>query len=420
MQDTRKWAYLLYVITSLFSCLSIFLQVMPISTSKHFQDSLDLTSSEVVYITSIFFVTYALMQIPSGVLLDKYGLRYVLPVGIFITVIGCFLYWISTNTGILGLSRLIAGAGSAVAYIAGVFIAVKFLPLKWLPLFIGLLEAVSTSGSILAAKPLEKFLNKFGWNVTATVMDIFCVIVLIIAIICISKLKVTPSDSKISVIATFKQAFNLLKNRTLIAIFIYSFSTWLVMMSFAGFWLKDYLVYVHQYSESIALDLVQVYWVSFVLSSMLLSFVIKNLKTSKLCLLILSSLGCITYIIMAIPIVFNYTGTWAVVLFGGISATGVIVTFTIVPKVVKPEQSGAVISMNNMFIVLGGYVGQLLFGYVLKNIDITHILPFPPLNFETHYYSALLIYPLFTVIAFIAIIYGLFNKEIKSLDFYKC
>lgn len=414
MNNELRLGYKLYIVALLFASLAMFFQVLPLDTSVHFQESLGLDASSVVNLTSLYFISYAALQIPGGVLFDKYGLKYVLPLSILLMTLGCALYWVSGNAFILGFSRLLTGAGCSVAYIGGIFIAIKFLPVKYLPLFIGIMESGSTSGSIVAATPLKLMLNNWGWNISAGVVAGFCVVLLLISLFLVEKLK-HRTNSQESILVAFKSSFSLLKNKALLAVFIYSFATWLVAMSFAGYWLKDYLIHVHEYSEQQSLNLIQTFWATFMLSSVVISLFIEDFKASKIAICVLSGVGFAIYAIMSIPVVFNYTGTAIVVILGGVSATGVMIAFSIVPKIAPPKSSGAVVAMNNTFVVLGGFAGQILFGYVLENMNIANIaVNYDFKNLETHYYSALLLYPIFTLIAFVSIIYAMYGKHRES------
>jgi MFS family permease len=77
----------IYIIAILFSSLSIFIQSIPITTADNFESALLLSHSKFVYLTSLFFIPYSIMQLPGGILFDKYGLKYILPSAIFITTL---------------------------------------------------------------------------------------------------------------------------------------------------------------------------------------------------------------------------------------------------------------------------------------------------------------------------------------------
>ena len=74
-KSNNTLGYELYIITLLFTVLSVFLQSIPIETAEHFKLLLQIDSTQFVNLGALFFTTYSLMQIPGGMLFDKYGLR---------------------------------------------------------------------------------------------------------------------------------------------------------------------------------------------------------------------------------------------------------------------------------------------------------------------------------------------------------
>ncbi len=412
MNSEIRLGYKLYILALLFASLAFFFQIVPINTSDYFEVALGLSQSQIVNLTSLYFISYAVLQIPGGIFFDKFGLKIVLPISILITTLGTLLYFSSSNSFMLGAGRFITGIGCAVGYISAIYIAIKFLPAKLLPLLIGILESFTGTGSVIAAEPFKHLISHYGFHFSAYIVIGFCILLLLTSLILVRNIKSEPKE-QVTIVAAFKSAFQLLKNKRLLSVFTYSFTTWLVIMSFAGYWLKNYLIHVHEYSEVQALDLIQVYWESFMIASILVSVMIKDIASAKIIVCLLAGLGLITYLLMAIPVVFSYSGVLIVVICGGISASGVIVAFSLVPKFAPPELSGSVIAMNNTFIVLGGFAGQVIFGYVLDNFNIANIfVNYDFGNLETHYYTALLIYPLFTFIAFIAILYVVFARQL--------
>ena len=403
----------LYIITLLFTALSIFLQILPLSTSEYFEQSLAINSSTFVYLTSAFFITYSVMQLPGGVFFDRYGIKIILPAFICITAFGIILYWFSYSGSMILISRLIAGLGCSIAYISAIYVAARFFPPQRLSILIGLIEASSTLGTLVATRPLKYIISLYGWHVAGIIISVFCLLLSLIAFICMRNLgnNVIVPNKSITLAKTFKNAFLLLKNKNLLYIFLYSFCTWLVIMSFAGYWLKDYMQNMHNYTEAKALWLVEIYWMSFLISSILIGAFIKQIETAKKALVALATLGFIAYVYMFTPVLFTYSHILMVLIAGGISATGVIIAFSMLPQYVKPEQCGSAVAMNNTFVVLGGYIGQILFATILKSFDINQyikIIKDPMVDHQ--YYSALIIYVFFTFMGLVFAILIARNK----------
>ena len=83
---------LIYFITLSFTALALFLQVFPLTTEVHFEQLFNVSSSKVIDITSSFFIIYAFMQIPNGILFDRFGVKLILPLGLILTIVGQSLY----------------------------------------------------------------------------------------------------------------------------------------------------------------------------------------------------------------------------------------------------------------------------------------------------------------------------------------
>lgn len=399
--ESQKY-YALYFIAVLFAALAIFLQVIAISTESYLTAHLAISSKRFVELTSIFLIVYSALQIPDGILFDKFGVRLMLPISIFLTFIGCILYLFSYNPFILALSRVLTGIGCSVAYISAIFIAVTSFSLKRLPIFIGILEAASTCGAILASREFRVVLQDYGWFWANGIVIGLCFLLFIGSIFLMRNLTFEKKTNVISISELFTQFLKLFKNTNLLLLTGYAFATWFVTMSFAGYWLKEYLLHMHHYSELYALKIDEIYWSSFLISSLIVGSLIKGFNHTKLTILLLAILGVISFMVMAIPILFNQLGIVLFVILAGASGCGVLLAFSLVPQIVDPNIVGTALALINTFVVLGGYIGELAFGYAVENFNINNIVQLP--GIEPHYYSSLLIYPLLILIAFILIL----------------
>src|SRR5438445_5982519 len=88
--------------------------------SPELTDTLGINASSLGLLTSAYFVAFAAMQIPAGMLLDRYGPRRVEPV--LLAVAGCGALAFAASDAISGLafSRALVGAGVSVFLLAPV------------------------------------------------------------------------------------------------------------------------------------------------------------------------------------------------------------------------------------------------------------------------------------------------------------
>lgn len=250
-------------------------------------------------------------------------------------------------------------------YFIALFIATKYFNETVLALLIGLVELAVGLGSYLAQNSYLYVLENFGWDL-ANLIIIIILFSLFLYLLFLFKLsgieKTSKTDIKpIEFSKILSSTIRMFKSFTNLSIYIYSFLTWGIVMAFAGYWAKSYYVNMHHYSRELALSLSEIYWVSFLVSALILGYCVKNIGRAKKGILLLSLVGAIVYLDMAVPILFSYWLLVCISILSGICASGVVLAFFIVQYLAPVQEKGLAISINNFFIVMGGLFGQLIF-----------------------------------------------------------
>ena len=406
---------LIFLVACIFALLSFFLQVSPATTSDYVTHAFLLDSSQVATLSALYFVSYALLQIPNGIFMDKFGVRKILPISILITLIGCIIYWLSPNAAFLGISRFIVGGGSSVAYIGSIFIAAKLFKPRNLPICIAFVEISSTIGAILAQNTYRSILSEWGWNFANIIVILIASSIYLLSLVLLKQLPV-HSPSKVSDFSfhrVLKDLNTIFKKRALLGIFSYSFFSWALIMTFAGYWSKGYFQYMHHFEESKALEFSEVYWGSFLISSLFIGMLSRSKQVIKKWILGLSILGFLAYAFMSIPVLFNEFGLFVFLICSGISVAGVSLGFSLISYIVNEQIVGTVVSINNMFVVLGGFCGQIVFGFMIK-LSINYDDKIAANNINMQYYTGLLLLTLCSLLALLSFVFSL--RSMKTHD----
>lgn len=396
-----------FIITLFFILFSAFLQITPIATANTIEKQLSINTETFVLLSSLYFLSYAILQIPIGILCDYKGIKYILPISILIVCIGSILFWLASNSWILGTSRLLIGIGCSTAYISAVFFASNYFSKSILPLLIACAEAFGGIGDYLANNFYFDILNTYGWDIANLIIIVFLFILFIYSLFLSGKI-IVPDRShlpKFSFSILGSQLKILFTNKILLGIFAYSFFTWLIIMTFAGFWAKSYYMSVHHFSVRESLFVSEVYWISFLASGLLIGSLVKTLEMTKKTLMVLAIIGLITYILMAIPIRFGDSMTVILTVAAGFSTAGVILAFSLIAYIVKLESHGLAISVNNFFIVLGGLFGQVLFSEIISHFSFHAVYEYCGCSEE--YYDPIVMLLISSLLAFCAVFYSL-------------
>ncbi|MBF0353980.1 MAG: MFS transporter [Alphaproteobacteria bacterium] len=125
---------------------------------------LDLTAADLGLLTSTYFLTFSLVQLPLGVLLDRLGPRRVEASLLLLAVIGASLFALASSTQLLILGRGLIGLGVSACLMASMKGFTQWFASERLPLVNGLLLGFGGLGALAATAPVEWALHYTGWR----------------------------------------------------------------------------------------------------------------------------------------------------------------------------------------------------------------------------------------------------------------
>src|SRR3989449_1778135 len=116
------------------------------------------------YLSSAYNWTYALLQLPSGLLLDRFGVRRVGIVSTIIWSIASFAAAISTGVGGLFGARFLLGIGEAPTFPANAKATGYWFPKNERSLATAMFDSAAKFSSAIGIPLLGLLLLYFGWR----------------------------------------------------------------------------------------------------------------------------------------------------------------------------------------------------------------------------------------------------------------
>lgn len=107
---------------------------------------------------------YAWLQVPVGVLLDRFGSRALICAGAAVMAAGQLLLGLVDDLPLAYVARVLIGAGDAATFISVVRLVATWFPVRQIPLFTQLTGIVGQLGQVAAAVPLVAVLHLQGWS----------------------------------------------------------------------------------------------------------------------------------------------------------------------------------------------------------------------------------------------------------------
>lgn len=132
-------------------------------------------------LSSSFYYVYTSLQIPVGLLFDRYNTRTLLSVNAFLCALGCFIFSTGHNLATLFCGRLIIGTGSAFAFVGLTRVLRQNFPLKHYAFMIGLSETLGFTVTVSAMIGMGALITQVSWRHFITIAGITG---LLIAILC--------------------------------------------------------------------------------------------------------------------------------------------------------------------------------------------------------------------------------------------
>ena len=125
---------------------------------------LKLDASELGLLGSAFFFTFAVLQLPYGIALDRYGPRRVNGTLFVLTALGAALFALSGNFMAALVGRAVIGAGVAVALMSAFKSFVIWYPPEKREMLSAFMMAVGGVAAMTMASPAEWAMRSIGWR----------------------------------------------------------------------------------------------------------------------------------------------------------------------------------------------------------------------------------------------------------------
>ena len=109
-------------------------------------------------------LVYAALQVPVGLLLDRFGGRVLVAVGALTMATGQLVLALATTLPLAVTARVLIGTGDALTFISVLSVVTAWFPPRRVPVMTQLTGLVGQLGQVLSAVPLAALLHGPGWT----------------------------------------------------------------------------------------------------------------------------------------------------------------------------------------------------------------------------------------------------------------
>jgi MFS family permease len=109
-------------------------------------------------------LVYAALQVPAGVLLDRFGAKRLVVTGALTMAVGQLVLAVATGVPLAIFARVLVGSGDALTFISVLSVVSAWFPARRVPLMTQLTGLLGQLGQVLSAIPLVALLHGPGWT----------------------------------------------------------------------------------------------------------------------------------------------------------------------------------------------------------------------------------------------------------------
>ncbi|HEX6102225.1 MAG TPA: MFS transporter, partial [Alphaproteobacteria bacterium] len=123
-----------------------------------------LDARDIGFLTSVYFFTFAAMQLPAGLLLDRFGPRRVVAALLCLGIAGALVFATASGFAALAAGRAMLGIAGSTCLMASFTAAALWWQRERLVLINGAILGLGSLGGLLATVPVEWLLQAVDWR----------------------------------------------------------------------------------------------------------------------------------------------------------------------------------------------------------------------------------------------------------------
>ncbi|GGF88294.1 MULTISPECIES: MFS transporter [Cysteiniphilum] len=355
---------LLFILAALFLFFEMALQVSPGIMTENLMSSLHIDIFWLGVTSGAYFITYTLMQIPAGLIYDRFSARNVIMLPLLICIIGGFLFGLAPNFYLAACARIFMGFGSAFAFIGVLVVASHVFSKRYFTLIAGITQMLAALGAMCGALPLIPLIDHFGWRATMMIISSFGLILLIIMFF---YLKLPNKHLTTKPVTSSWLAFKSVARQSQTwMIAIYACLLWMPMAVVASLYGIPFVEQYFNVPFSVAATIVTFMWIGIAIGSPLFGFLADKTEHIKRVLVLCAVIGTVAFGFITLTPINSVTILVILFFAAGAACAGQALSFSLVSRNNKLEHRATAIGFNNMAVVISGFIFQPFVGYVIR------------------------------------------------------
>jgi MFS family permease len=386
---------LVCLVGALFYCYEFILRIIPGVLQAELSAAFGhISASTYGQLSAFYYFAYSPMQLPVGMLMDRFGPRRLLTLACICCTLGSFMFTHTSSLPLAGAGRFLVGFGSSFGFVGVLSLAMHWLPRRFFSLAAGLITTLGMLGLVYGEVTITEMSATLGWDKVLMLMVVIGAVLTVITFLMVRDSPEGHVAHRQPLPEFFQNVWQVLSSHEVWLIGLVGACLYTSLSVFGELWGKTYLEQAHHLTKFESAKTISAMFLGWAVGAPIAGFWSDSSgrRVFPLVFGAISALICIS-LVLYVPNIPYVVLNILLFLYGAFSGTELIV-FIMAKENSRAKLSGTVFAVVNMIVTLGGVVFQPLVGKLLDTFGDSDVIGGQHIYTIVDYQLALSILPL--------------------------
>ena len=315
-------------------------------------------------LSAFYFYAYAGIQVPVGVMIDRWGTRRIMATGAALCGFGTLMFATADSLAPAYLGRLLLGAGAGVACVCTLnLVSVRFPPARF-ALLAGLTSMIGVAGAIGGQAPYSFAVAAYGWRASQIAAAAFILLLAVLIVLVVRDApKAAAGDPPRR--GLLRGLGQVLSNPQAWITALFGAAITASQSTFAALWCVPFMMQAHGLERPAAAASASLMLVGWGIGAPLMGWFSDRIQRRKVPMILGSGLALSSFMVLVYLPGLPLVAVQALIVVHGMSAASMIIGFAMSREHSPPEAAGVAIGFQNTANMVSGAALQPVVGWIL-------------------------------------------------------